>query len=154
MFTVGEYIQQIVNHVDGILITVGDEMLKTFITTPYQDTNLSQSILSLWLYYLLLLLQPFYGPLEFVRDYPDELTPERQNQEGKTNLDWLEQYIVSGSGINWAICKSAPCPRHITLTIHRCIIIERIFYISCSFCCLWMNQTNFYNTFSTISLWM
>jgi len=28
-------------------------------------------------------------------------------QEGKTNLDLLEQEIVSGSGIYWAICKSA-----------------------------------------------
>ena len=32
-------------------------------------------------------------------------------QKGKTNLDLLEQEIVSGSGICWAICKSAPCPR-------------------------------------------
>jgi len=32
-------------------------------------------------------------------------------QEGKTNLDLLEQEIVSGSGICWAICKSAPHPR-------------------------------------------
>ena len=29
-------------------------------------------------------------------------------QKGKTNLDLLEQEIVSGSGISWAICKSAP----------------------------------------------
>ena len=28
-------------------------------------------------------------------------------QKGKTNLDLLEQEIVSGSGICWAICKSA-----------------------------------------------
>jgi len=34
-----------------------------------------------------------------------------KNQEGKTNLDLLEQEIVSGSGICWAICKSAPHPR-------------------------------------------
>jgi len=38
-------------------------------------------------------------------------------QKGKTrkvknNLDLLEQEIVSGSGICWAICKSAPHPRH------------------------------------------
>jgi len=30
-------------------------------------------------------------------------------QKGKTNLDFTE--IVSGSGISWAICKSAPCSR-------------------------------------------
>jgi len=29
----------------------------------------------------------------------------------KTNLDLLEQEIVSGSGICWAVCKSAPHPR-------------------------------------------
>jgi len=32
----------------------------------------------------------------------------------KTNLDLLQQEIVSGSGISWAICKSAPWARHIT----------------------------------------
>jgi len=36
-------------------------------------------------------------------------------QKGKTNLDLLEQEIVSVSGICWAICKSASCPRDITL---------------------------------------
>jgi len=35
--------------------------------------------------------------------------------EGKTILDLLEQEIVSGSGICWAICKSAPHPRQITM---------------------------------------
>jgi len=35
-------------------------------------------------------------------------------QKGKTNLDLLELEIVGGSGINWAICKFAPCPRQIT----------------------------------------
>ena len=39
------------------------------------------------------------------------------SQEGKTNLDLLEQEIVSGSGISWAICKSAPLPRHITMPL-------------------------------------
>jgi len=29
-------------------------------------------------------------------------------KEDKTNLDLLEQEIMSGSGICWAICKSAP----------------------------------------------
>ena len=37
-----------------------------------------------------------------------------KKQEDKTNLDLLEQEIVSGSGISWVICKSAPWPRHIT----------------------------------------
>jgi len=38
-----------------------------------------------------------------------------QYQKGKTNLDLLEQEIVSGSGISWTICKSAPRPRQITM---------------------------------------
>ena len=48
---------------------------------------------------LLLLLQSLYRSFGFVRDYPCDLVPERQNQEGKTNLDLLEQEIVNGSGI-------------------------------------------------------
>jgi len=35
-----------------------------------------------------------------------ETAPERYNQEGKSNLDLLEQEIVCGSGISWAICTS------------------------------------------------
>jgi len=31
-----------------------------------------------------------------------------KTKKGKTNLDLLEQEIVSGSGICWAICNSAP----------------------------------------------
>ena len=49
----------------------------------------------------------FTALLDFVQDYPGEMAPERQNQEGKTNLDLLEQEIVSGSRIRWAICSSA-----------------------------------------------
>jgi len=32
--------------------------------------------------------------------------------KGKTNLDLLKLETVSGSGISWAICKSAPFSRH------------------------------------------
>ena len=32
----------------------------------------------------------------------------------KTNMDFLDQETVSGSGFIWTICKSAPCPRQIT----------------------------------------
>jgi len=63
---------------------------------------------------LLLQLQLFYAPLDFVWDYPGEPVSENYNQEGKTNLDLLEQKIVSGSGISWAICKSPPRIRQIT----------------------------------------
>jgi len=43
-------------------------------------------------------------------------TQVRRYQKGKTrkvktNLDLLEQETVSGSGICWVICKSAPHPR-------------------------------------------
>jgi len=36
-------------------------------------------------------------------------------QKGKTNLDLLKQETVSGSGISWAICKSASHSRQITI---------------------------------------
>jgi len=36
-------------------------------------------------------------------------------QKGKTSLGLLEQKTVSGNGISWAICKSAPCPRQVTM---------------------------------------
>ena len=55
----------------------------------------------------------FTALLYFVWDYPDQPTPERYHQEGKTSRDLLEQEIVSGSGISWAICKSAP--RHASI---------------------------------------
>jgi len=37
--------------------------------------------------------------------------PGSQYQKGKTNLELLEQEIVSGSGITWATYKSVHCPR-------------------------------------------
>jgi len=42
-----------------------------------------------------------------------------RHQKGKTNLDLLEQEIVSGSGISWAICKSAPHPRYNHASTHH-----------------------------------
>jgi len=47
------------------------------------------------------LLHPFNGPLSGT-------TRVSRYQKGKTSLDLLEQEIVSGSGIIWTICKSAP----------------------------------------------
>jgi len=45
-----------------------------------------------------------------------------QKGKTKTNLDFLHQEIVSGSGISWAICKSAPRPRHTTTpTLHHSV---------------------------------
>jgi len=42
-----------------------------------------------------------------------------QHQKGKikTNLDFLEQETVSGSGISWAIRKSAPRPSLTTMPV-------------------------------------
>jgi len=56
------------------------------------------------------------------------------NQEGKTNLDLLEQEIVSGSGVSWVICKSAPRPRHITTTAshHLWATVEWFFHSKCT----------------------
>jgi len=41
------------------------------------------------------------------------ITRVSRYKKGKTNLDFTED-TVSGSGISWAICKSAPCFRQIT----------------------------------------
>jgi len=52
--------------------------------------------------------RPFNGPLSGT-------TLVSWYQEGKTNLDFsLKQGRVSGSGISWAECKSAPRSRQIT----------------------------------------
>jgi len=56
----------------------------------------------------------------FVRDYPGEPVPEPI---------WilLKQGTVSGSGISWAICKSAPCPRQMTTpTLHHSVFAGRM----------------------------
>jgi len=62
------------------------------------------------LFYYLLLLQ-----LLHFQNNLGKLKPEKQNHFGKTNLNLLEQEIVSGSGISRAICKSEPRSRQITM---------------------------------------
>ena len=42
-------------------------------------------------------------------------TTVSQYQKGKINVDFTEARTVSGSGISLAVCKSAPCPRQITM---------------------------------------
>ena len=57
----------------------------------------------------------FYDPLYFVWDYPIQPVP---------GPIWilLKQETVSGSGISWAICISAPRPRQITIpTSHHSV---------------------------------
>ena len=60
-----------------------------------------------------------------VWDYPSELVPERY-QSGTTWI-LLKQEIVSGSGISWAIWKSAPCSRQITTSApHHSVFTGRV----------------------------
>ena len=48
-------------------------------------------------------------------------------QKGQTNLDLLKQETVSGSGISWAICKSAPRSRQIaTPAPHHSVFTGRM----------------------------
>ena len=53
----------------------------------------------------------FTALLEFVQDTQVSRYQKGKTRKVKTNLDLLEQEIVSGSGICWAIRKSAPHPR-------------------------------------------
>jgi len=48
-----------------------------------------------------------------------------RHQKGKTNLDLLEQEIVSGSGISWVICKSAPWLRHVITPVSHHSVFYR-----------------------------
>jgi len=59
-------------------------------------------------------MQSFYGSYGFCPGLPGSASTKKLKPEGKTNMDLLEQETVSGSGICWAICKSAPHPRQIT----------------------------------------
>jgi len=91
-------------------------LVHCIIQQKYNTTNSLTS--SKLLLLLLLLLLPFYATLDCVQDYPWELAPERQNQEGKANLYLLEQEIVrlSGSGISLAYANLhlAPDSKHLT----------------------------------------
>jgi len=50
----------------------------------------------------------------------------RQYQKGKTNQDFKKQEKVSGSGISWAVCKSAPRSRQITMPAPHHSIFYRL----------------------------
>jgi len=81
---------------------------------------------------------PFYGPLDFVRDYPGKLLPEPM---------WilLKQETMSVSGISWAIYKSAPHRRQITMPV--------FIQAGCPSCCSttaskhWDQNSNWMNKF-------
>jgi len=68
--------------------------------------------------------QLFNGPLS-------RTTWVSRYQKGKTNLDLWEQDTVSGSGIRWAICISAPRPRQITTPAPHHSVLQA----GCPFCC-------------------
>jgi len=90
---------------------------------PHCRSNLQQACSPLSKSDLLQLqLQPFYALWILSRT-----TRVSRYQKGKTktNLDFLEQEAVSGSGISWAICKSAPRPRQITTPAVHCSAIYR-----------------------------
>ena len=60
----------------------------------------------------------------FFRDYPGEPVPKRWNQSG---FYWGRQETVSGSGISWAVCKSAPRCRQITTPApHHSVFTDRM----------------------------
>jgi len=49
---------------------------------------------------------------------------------GTTNHDLLEQETVSGSGISWAICTSAPRPRQITMpSPHHSVFFGQMLFL-------------------------
>ena len=49
----------------------------------------------------------------------------------KPILILLKQETVSGSGISWAICKSAPCSRQITTPATHCSVFLQVGCLSC-----------------------
>jgi len=60
-------------------------------------------------------LVPAYPDCPGQRQYPLSTTTRVSlYQKCKANLDLLEQKIVSGRGISWALYKSAPHPRQTT----------------------------------------
>ena len=61
----------------------------------------------------------FHGPLS-------RTTRVSRYQKGKTNLDLLKQETVNGSGISWAICKSAPRSRQITMPAPQHSVFYRL----------------------------
>jgi len=74
---------------------------------PLQYTNTIHQAINLYAYYTHTHTHPVNGPFSGT-------TQVSRYQKGETNLDLLKQETVSGSGISWAIRKSAPCSRQIT----------------------------------------
>jgi len=61
-----------------------------------------------------------------------------KNQEGETNLDLLEQEIVSGNDTSWAIGKSALRSRQITIPASHLLLFLQA---GCPSCCNQQRQS-------------
>jgi len=73
-------------------------------------------------------IHPFNGPFSGT-------TRVSRYQKGKTIWILLKQETVNGSGISWAICKSAPCCRQITMPApHHSVFLQAgcLFKDACS----------------------
>ena len=68
--------------------------------------------------YIQTYIHPFNCPLSGT-------TRVNRYQRGKTIWILLKQEAVSGSGISWAVCKSAPCSRQTTTPAPRHSVIYR-----------------------------
>jgi len=79
---------------------------KSNTVTKCRKYEAQQSILDYFTHIIILLLVWNLSGTTRVSRYQKGKT-----RKGKTNLDLLEQEIVSGSGICLAVCKSAPHPR-------------------------------------------
>jgi len=106
----------------GLIFHLQPQMLHSHSCRPCQRMyNVYQFYLmifwllnSYWLFDFRNFLTFFLRPLDCVRDYT-----------GKPIWILLQQETVSGSGISWAICKSAPWPRQITTsTSHHSVFLQ------------------------------
>ena len=77
------------------------------VTLRYSALQLGSSATGDVLYYHITHTHPFIGPFSGT-------TRVSRCQKGKPIWILLKQETVSGSGISWAVCKSAPCSRQIT----------------------------------------
>ena len=75
--------------------------------------------------------QPLQHPTTHTFNGPFSGTTQvSRYQKGKTNLDFTEAREVSGSGISWAICKSAPRSRQITTPApHHSVFTGRMAFL-------------------------
>jgi len=105
-------------------------LLYVCVLTPvFFHVDLGQTVLSQFeflhhLFWNRLQQHPFNGSLSAI-------TRVSRYQKGKTNLDLPElETVTSSAGISWAICKTAPCPRHIiTPAPHHSVFEGRMLFL-------------------------